>query len=92
MRLFTFIMTTPALILIAAGPTQATCNSAQAVQVNALSGDPERDTFGLTCLPTDVDRTSSLSSVAHERIVQIGASTRDAEKDTFGYMQRVSAQ
>lgn len=92
MRLFTFLMTMPALILMAAGPAQATCTSAQAVQVNSLSGDPERDTFGLTCRPLDVDRTSSLSSVAREQIVQIGASTGTAEKDTFGYMQRGSAQ
>jgi hypothetical protein len=87
-----FILAATALVLITAGPALAACDSTQVVQVGDLSGNPERDTFGLLCGPADVERTGSLTSSAHNEILQVGANTGEAEKDTLGYLQTPVAQ
>jgi hypothetical protein len=86
-----FILAATALVLTAAGPALAACGSTQVVQVGGLSGDPEKDTFGLVCGLVDVERTGSLPSSAHNEILQIGANTGEAEKDTLGYLQTAAA-
>ena len=86
-----FILAATALVLTAAGPALAACGSPQVVQVGDLSGDPEKDTFGLLCGPADVERTGSLPSSARNEILQIGANTGEAEKDTLGYLQTAAA-
>jgi hypothetical protein len=87
-----FILAATALVLTTAGPALAACGSPQVVQVGDLSGNPEKDTFGLLCGPTDVERTSSLTRSAHNEIWQVGANTGEAEKDTLGYRQTAAAQ
>jgi hypothetical protein len=87
MRTTTIILAT-ALVLTAAAPALAACGSTQVVQVGDLSGNPEKDTFGLLCRPADVERTSS----ARKEILQVGANTGEAEKDTMGYLQTAAAQ
>jgi hypothetical protein len=91
MRTTTIILAATVLVLTAAGPALAACGSTQVVQVGDLSGDPEKDTFGLRCGPADVERTSSLTRSAHNEIVQVGANTGEAEKDTLGYLQTAAA-
>jgi hypothetical protein len=86
-----FILAATALVLITAGPALAACGSTRVVQVGGLSGDPEKDTFGLLCGLADVERTGSLPSSAHNEILQIGANTGEAEKDTLGYLQTAAA-
>ena len=87
----TIILAATTLVLTAAGPALAACGSTQVVQVGGLSGDPEKDTFGLLCGPADVERTSSITSSAHKEILQVGANTGEAEKDTLGYLQTAAA-
>jgi hypothetical protein len=87
-----FILAATALVLTTAGPTLAACGSTQVFQVGDLSGNPEKDTFGLLCGPADVERTSSLTSSARNEILQVGANTGEAEKDTVGYLQSPLAQ
>jgi len=91
MRTATIILAATTLVLITAGPALAACGPTQVVQVGDLSGDPEKDTFGLLCGPADVERTGSLPSSAHNEILQIGANTGEAEKDTLGYLQTAAA-
>ena len=86
-----FILAATALVLTIAGPALAACGSPQVVQVGGLSGDPEKDTFGLLCGPADVERPNSLTSSAHTEILQVGANTGEAEKDTLGYLQTAAA-
>jgi hypothetical protein len=86
-----FILAATALVLTTAGPALAACGSTQVVQVGDLSGNPEKDTFGLLCGLADVERTGSLPSSAHNEILQIGATTGEAEKDTLGYLQTAAA-
>ena len=86
-----FILAATALVLTTAGPALAACGSTQVVQVGGLSGDPEKDTFGLLCGLADVERTSALTSSAHNEILQVGANTGEAEKDTLGYLQTAAA-
>ncbi len=92
MRTITIILAATALFLTAAGPALAGCGSIETVQVGALSGDPEKDTFGLMCRHADVERTSSVASSARREILQVGVSTGEAEKDTLGYLQTAAAQ
>lgn len=92
MRTITTVLAATALVLTAAGPALAGCGAAQIVQVGALSGDPEKDTFGLLCGTADVEQTGSTSSTPRGEILLIGASTGEAEKDTLGYLQAASAQ
>ena len=75
MRITTIILAATALVVTAAGSALAACGSPQVVQVGGLSGDPEKDTFGLLCGPADVERTSALTSTAHNEILQVGANT-----------------
>jgi hypothetical protein len=89
MRTFTTSSAAVVMLLIGAVPAFAACSP---IQVGALSGDPERDTFGLLCETKKVDRTDSVSSATRGQILQIGVSTGEAEKDTFGYVQLASAQ
>ena len=92
MRTFTTILAATTLVLTAAGPALAGCGSAQVVQVGAISGDPEKDTFGLMCGTADVEQTSPTASSLRREILPVGASTGEAEKDTLGYVQTASAQ
>jgi hypothetical protein len=86
-----FILAAAALVLTTAGPALAACGSTQVVQVGDLSGDPEKDTFGLLCGLAGGERTSSFPSSVHNEILQIGANTGEAEKDTLGYLQAAAA-
>ena len=86
-----FILAATALVLTTAGPALAACGSTQVVQVGDLSGDPEKDTFGLLCGPAEVKRTSSIPSSAPKEILQVGANTGEAEKDTLGYLHTAAA-
>ena len=86
-----FILAATALVLTAAGPALAACGSTQVVQVGVLSGDAEKDTFGLLCGLADVERTGSLTRSAHNEILQVGAHTGEAEKDTLGYLHTAAA-
>ena len=92
MRTTTIILAATTLVLTAAGPALAACGSTQVVQVGDLSGDPEKDTFGLLCGPAEVKRTSSIPSSAPKEILQVGANTGEAEKDTLGYLPTAAAQ
>ena len=87
-----FILAATALVLTIAGPALAACGSTEVVQVGDLSGDPEKDTFGLLCGPADVERTSSVTRSARNEVLQVGANTGEAEKDTLGYRQTPVAQ
>ena len=91
MRTTTIILAATILVLTAAGPALAACRSTQVVQVGDLSGDPEKDTFGLLCEPAEVKRTSSITSSSHKEILQVGANTGEAEKDTLGYLHTAAA-
>jgi hypothetical protein len=91
MRTTTIILAATTLVLTAAGPALAACGSTQVVQVGGLSGDPEKDTFGLLCGPAEVKRTSSITSSAPKEILQVGANTGEAEKDTLGYLHTAAA-
>ena len=91
MRTTTIILAATILVLTAAGPSLAACGSTQVLQVGDLSGDPEKDTFGLLCGPAEVKRTSSITSSAHKEILQVGANTGEAEKDTLGYLHTAAA-
>jgi hypothetical protein len=92
MRTLTFILAASALVLAAAGPALAACDSTQMVQVGANSGNPEKDTIGAVCGPDDVERTSSIARTPRGEILKVGASTGEAEKDTLGYLHAASAQ
>ncbi len=92
MRKSITILAATALALVATTPALAGCGAAQIVQVGALSGDPEKDTFGLMCGLTDVEQTSSIARSARGEILQVGVSTGEAEKDSVGYLQTASAQ
>ncbi len=92
MRTVTTILAATALALMTAGPALASCGAGQITQVGALSGDPEKDTFGLLCGTTDVEQTASITSMPRGEILPVGASTGDTEKDTLGYLQPASAQ
>ena len=91
MRTTPIILAATILVLTAAGPALAACGPPQVVQVGDLSGDPEKDTFGLLCGPAEVQRTSSITSSAHKEILQVGANTGEAEKDTLGYLHTAAA-
>jgi len=91
MRTATIILAATTLVLITAGPALAACGSTQVVQVGDLSGDPEKDTFGLLCGPAEVKQTSSITSSSHKEILQVGANTGEAEKDTLGYLHTAAA-
>ena len=91
MRTTTLILAATTLVLTAAGPALAACGPTQVVQVGGLSGDPEKDTFGLLCGPAEVKRTSSITSSAPKAILQVGANTGEAEKDTLGYLHPAAA-
>ncbi len=92
MRTITIILAATGLVLTAAGPALAGCSSTELVQVGALSGHPEKDTFGFLCGRADVERTSSIVSPPPRTILQVGASTGEVEKDTLGYLQTAAAQ
>jgi hypothetical protein len=87
-----FILVAAAFVLTTAGPVLAACGSTQVVQLGDQNRDPEKDTFGLLCGPTDVGRNSSLAGSARKETLQIGANTGEAEKDTLGYPQTTPAQ
>ncbi len=89
MRTFTTSSAAVVMLLVGAVPAFAACGP---IQVGALSGDPETDTFGLLCEAKGVDRTDTVSNAPRGQILQIGVSTGEAEKETFGYMQPASAQ
>jgi hypothetical protein len=91
MRTTTIILAATTLVLTAAGPALAACGPTQVVQVGGLSGDAEKDTFGLLCGPAEVKRTSSITSSAPKEILQVGANTGEAEKDTLGYLHTAAA-
>ena len=82
MRILASIIAGSALLLVGPAPASAGCGSTGVTQMGALTGDPEKDTFGLDCTARDVDRTGSVPRHAG---LPIGASTGDAEKDTLGY-------
>ena len=86
-----FILAATALVLTTAGPALAACGSTQVVQVGGLSGNPEKDTFGLLCGPAEVKRSSSIPRSSHKEILQVGANTGEAEKDTLGYLHPAAA-
>lgn len=90
MRTFITIFATTVLILVAAGPALAGCGSTQVNQVGTISGDPEKDTFGLMC--GTAERTGSTPSKSRGELLQVGMSTGEVEKDTLGYVQTASAQ
>ncbi len=92
MRTISIILAATALSLTAAGPALAGCGSTQIIQVGASSGEPEKDTIGLMCGASDVERTGSITSKPRGEILQVGVSTGEAEKDTLGYLQTASAQ
>jgi hypothetical protein len=73
------------------GPALAGCGYAgQPVQFGGVSGDPEKDTFGLLC-SGDVAQAGSATKAARAEIMQVGANTGDPEKDSFGLVQVASA-
>jgi|tagenome__1003787_1003787.scaffolds.fasta_scaffold20785742_2 hypothetical protein len=82
-----FIFAAAALVFTAAEPALAACGSTRAVQVGGVSGDPEKDTFGLLFGPTDVEQTSLITRSARRVMLQAGATTGEAEKDTLSYLQ-----
>ena len=90
--MFATLLAGSALLVTGLAPALAGCGSAQVMQVGALVGDPEKDTFGLDCTAGEVDRTGSLSSSPGREILQAGASMGDAEKDTFGYLRSAAAE
>ncbi len=92
MRKSITILAATALALVATTPALAGCGNAQLVQVGTASGDPEKDTFGLMCGTSDVERTGSITATSRGQLLQIGMSTGEAEKDTLGYVQTASAQ
>jgi len=91
MRTANIILSATTLVLTAAGPALAACGSTQVVQVGDLSGDTEKDTFGLLCRLADAEPTGSLPTSAHNDILQIAANTGEAEKDTLGYLHTAAA-
>lgn len=92
MRTSITILAATALVLVAAGPALAGCGSTQVAQVGAINNDPEKDTFGLMCNSSDVERTGSITTRARGELLQVGMSTGEAEKDTLGYVQTAGAQ
>jgi hypothetical protein len=92
MRTSITILAATALVLVATGPALAGCGSTQVHQVGAISGEPEKDTLGLICNTSDVERTGSIASRSPGELLQVGMSTGEAEKDTLGYVQTASAQ
>ena len=92
MRTSITILAATALVLVAAGPALAGCGSTQVHQVGAISGDPEKDTFGLMCNTSYGERTGSIASRSRGELLQVGMSTGEAEKDTLGNVQTASAQ
>jgi hypothetical protein len=80
------------MLVTLACPALAACFGAPVAQVGTISGDPEKDTFGLICERADVERTGPIASSLRRDIWQIGTSMGEAEKDTLGYLQSASAQ
>jgi hypothetical protein len=61
------------------------------VQVGLVSGDPEKDSFGLVC-PRDIEQPGSITAALRAQVVQVGMITGDPEKDSFGSVQAANAQ
>jgi hypothetical protein len=88
MRVFATMTAATAMILSGAASALASCNSpSQPMQVGAIDGNPEKNTFGFICAESDVAQTNSIFGRTQAPVVQIGSHANDPEKDTFGYSQ-----
>jgi hypothetical protein len=81
-----------AATILSVGPALAACGSSdKPMQVGLVSGDPEKDSFGLAC-SRDIEQTGSITAAVKAQVVQVGMITGDPERDSFGYVQAASAQ
>ncbi|MEZ0168176.1 hypothetical protein [Microvirga sp. TS319] len=93
MRMLTHIVGAAAMMLIGQGPTLAGCHpSDPAIPVGIITGDADKDTFGLACISAEMDRTGSTTMMSPRHVMQVGPGTGDAEKDSLGYVQVTGAQ
>jgi len=86
MRSFIRTIASASSLLMGVSPGLATCNSSnQPMQVGAVTGDSEKDSFGVDCAGFEVAQTGSISGAAPAQITEIGPRFADPEKQTFGY-------
>ena len=79
------------IVGVGVSPVLASCRySGQPVQVGVMSGDAEKDSFGLLC-SIDREQTGSVGTATRAEFMRVGASTGEAEKDSFGFVQVASA-
>ena len=87
MRLLIVVIASAATVLIGQGPVLAGCRSSgPSLPVGPVSGDPEKDTFGLTCAAADIEQTGFITVSPEAQAMQVGTSTGELEKDTFGFI------
>jgi hypothetical protein len=90
--IITTVIAATTIISVGVSPALASCgSSSQPLQVGAVSGDAEKDSFGLLCSGAR-EQAGSVATVTRAEIMQVGASTGEAEKDSFGYVQAASLQ
>jgi len=86
MRSFMMAFAAATLVLVGINPALARCDSSdQRIQVGSVTGDAEKDTFGLDCAGRDIEHTGSVALAARGKMGQIGLRMGDPEKDTWGY-------
>jgi hypothetical protein len=91
MRATITIVLSAATILSVSSALAACGSSDKPVQVGLVSGEPEKDSFGLVCLK-DIEQTGSITAAVRAQVGQVGMITGDPEKDSFGYVQVANAQ
>jgi hypothetical protein len=73
-----------AATILSVSPALAACvSSDKPMQLGLMSGDPEKDSFGLVC-SRDIEQTGSITAAVKARVVQVGMVTGDPEEDSFG--------
>jgi len=92
MRIVITTLTATALLLTTAGAVLADCRAGDAVPVGAVSGDMEKDTFGLVCDALAVEQTGSVTSASPRTAMPVGAVMGEPEKDTLGYALAASVE
>jgi hypothetical protein len=92
MRIVITAFTATTLLATTAIAAFADCITGGVVQIGIRSGDPEKDTFGLSCETMAVEHAGSVSSAPHRTAISIGVPTSEPEKDTVGYAIAASAE